>query len=90
MNALTILALLVLALIGAGCDPGKPTYTGTVAETRGACWTIAGDDKIRYAVKAERNFPIKAGQRVVIRALVAAKQDCAAAVVLDPESVEVR
>lgn len=69
MNALTIFALLLVALVGTGCDyvaPRAPTYTGVVMEIRGECHTIIGDPvagkdgagkpervRIRYALKAE-------------------------------------
>lgn len=91
---------IAVALPATACDwidPGAPTYAGVVMETRGACWTILGDPaagpdgktlRIRYAVKAGdgARLGLKAGQRVTIRGRMAAKQDCAAAVVLAPEA----
>lgn len=72
-----------LLAILAACE--TVTYTGTVAETRGRCWTVRGD--IRYAVSKEdgQRLGLKPGQKVTIRGKVAKRQDCAAAVKLEVE-----
>ena len=62
-----------------------PTRDVTVADVRGQCWTLAGSDGIRYAVKAEQGqkLGLKPGQKITLRGRVASKQDCAAAVVIE-------
>lgn len=80
-----VLPLLLVAL--AGCSkPGIVSFDGTVADTRGRCHTILGDDDKRYAVKAGQLGAIRAGQRVRIRGRRAATQDCAGADLIEPHS----
>lgn len=94
---------LLFGLVVAGCDAIEesigaktaPMIVGTVIETRGSCHTVLGDkqadgERIRYAITGEvsRQHKLGRGQRIAIYGYLAARQVCAAAVLLDVQKIE--
>lgn len=81
------LSLFALSFALAACPGRGVTITGTIADVRGQCHHIVGDDGRRYAVKAGALGDIRPERRVRISGELVVPGDCAGATLIKPNKV---